>query len=104
MVEVELVPDTTHCIETVARREYQTLIKACLGDEAQFEEHGQQIELLREFLASADFRKLRRESDVYLSEGKKVKFVLHSGHGTLACRLLVNEIDTLFYTLPEDIS
>ena len=34
------------------------------------------IELLRMFLETADFRKLRAESEKHLIEGKNVKFVL----------------------------
>jgi len=41
MVEIELVPDLSHCIETVAKREHDNLVKSYFqagrGD-AEFEE------------------------------------------------------------------
>ena len=83
MIKIELVPDTTHCIETVARREYQNLVKVCLHNEKDFRESGQKVELLRVFLESADFRKLRRDSEGHLSKGQKVKFELYSERGAL---------------------
>lgn len=102
MIEIELVPDKNHCIETVARKEYQALVKACFTDEKEFVKHGQKVEVLRVFLESADFRRLRRDSEAYLSKGCKVKFVLYSEQSALTCRLFVDECDTAFYRLSED--
>ena len=36
----------------------------------------EKIELLKAFLESTDFKKLRSQSERYLVEGKKVKFVI----------------------------
>jgi len=30
MVQIELIPDLSHCIETTARREYQNLVRSYL--------------------------------------------------------------------------
>ena len=88
MVEIELVPDLSHCIETVARREYDRLagsfFQAGQGD-AEFEE---KVELLRSFLQSADFKKLRRESEGYLLKGENIKFILYREEGQTKYRLV----------------
>jgi len=39
------------------------------------------IELLRTFLETADFRKLRAESEKLLVEGERVKFILTEAEG-----------------------
>ena len=88
MVEMELIPDLSHCIETVARREHDRLVRdyfrAGEGD-AEFEE---KVELIRSFLQSADFRKLRRESEGYLLKGENIKFILYREEGKTKYRLV----------------
>ena len=77
MARIELTPDLSNCIKTVARREYDNLVSDYLqtGEKAQgFEE---KIELLRTFLESADFKKLRSESEKHLLKGQNIKFILH---------------------------
>ena len=87
MVEIELVPDLSHCIETAARKEYQNLVRSYLqagkGD-SEFEE---KAELLRSFLESADFRTLRKESEAYLLKGQNIKFILYRQEGETKYRL-----------------
>lgn len=46
------------------------------------------VELLRRFLESADFRKLRKQSEVYLLKGQKIKFVLYPEYGKARHRML----------------
>ena len=81
MDQIELVPDLSHCIETVARKEYENLARSYLqagkGD-SDFEE---KVELIRTFLESADFRKLRKRSEQYLLNGQNVKFVVYRKSG-----------------------
>ncbi|HEX75989.1 MAG TPA: hypothetical protein G4O12_05315 [Dehalococcoidia bacterium] len=88
MVQVELIPDLSHCIETVAKREYQNLARnyfqAGKGD-TEFEER---VELLRSFLESADFRKLRKESEEYLLKGQNIKFILYPEDGQTKYKLV----------------
>jgi hypothetical protein len=90
MVQVELVPDLSHCVETAAKREYQELIRSYFqagkGD-SEFEE---KIELLRTFLETADFRELRKESEAYLVKGQKVKFILYREGGEVKYRLVLD--------------
>ena len=45
--------------------------------------------MLRLFLESEDFGKLRSESEPYLVEGKKVKFIVHLKDGKLVYRMKV---------------
>lgn len=76
MVKVELVPDLSQCIETVAKREYQNTLQILLSTEAASEELKERVEILRLFLEGADFKKLRAESERYLTNGRRVKFIV----------------------------
>ena len=78
MVKVELVPDLSHCIETVAKREYQETVQCLLSTEAACEELKERVEILRLFLESADFKKLRAESERFLTNGRRVKFIVYT--------------------------
>ena len=81
MLQIELLPALSNCVETVAKREYRkTLGKLLAGDEEN-EELQERIELLRIFLETADFRNLRAESEKHLLEGRKVRFVLYLEEG-----------------------
>jgi hypothetical protein len=73
---IELIPTLELCIEGTARQEYKKSADEYMqrgGKDRKLEE---KIELLRMFLESADFRKLRAESEKHLVEGKKVRFIL----------------------------
>jgi hypothetical protein len=80
-MRIELVPTLSHCIETVAKREYWKAVDEYLkkGDEDQTVE--EKIELLRSFLESADLGKLRGESEKHLIQGKQVTFSLFLENG-----------------------
>ena len=65
MVQIELLPDLSHCIETVAKKEHQRAVNR-LFEETTNEKLKAMAELLRMFLEAADFRKLRTESEKYL--------------------------------------
>ena len=88
MVQIELVPDLSHCIETVARKEYENLARSYLQAGKGDSELGERIELLRSFLESADFKKLRQQSEVYLLKGQKIKFILYQELGKAEYRTL----------------
>ncbi|MDM7998780.1 MAG: hypothetical protein QUS33_01955 [Dehalococcoidia bacterium] len=76
---VELVPSLDHCVQTRAKQEYAaTMSRILSGDESP--ELERRLELLKTFLEEADFSRLRRESEKYLTQGRQVRFVL-SGHG-----------------------
>ncbi len=63
-------------METQAKRQYNQIQRELLkgNDKSELAE---KLETLRLFLESADFNKLRSESEKHLIEGKKVKFILH---------------------------
>ena len=81
MLKIELVPDLSHCIETVAKREYREATAKLLAVPKENNELGQKIELLGTFLETMDFRKLRQESEEYLVEGRIVKFIFYLENG-----------------------
>jgi len=76
MDDVELCPSLAHCIETTAREEYWSSVNQYMKSPQEDRKLEEKIELLRAFLESADFRRLRSHSERYLVEGKKVKFVI----------------------------
>ena len=88
MVQIELVPDLSHCIETVAKREYQNLVGSYLQAGKGGSEFEEKVELLHTFLESADFKKLRKESEGYLLEGQSIKFILYRQEGETKYRLV----------------
>ena len=80
MVQIELLPDLSHCIETVAKKEHQKAVKRLLEGTGN-EDVEQTAELLRMFLDATDFRKLRMESERHLIQGKRVKFMIYLDEG-----------------------
>ncbi len=78
MLRVELIPDLSHCIETVTRREHAETTKQLLGEGKEQEQLKEKIQLLEAFRETADFRALRRESEKHLIEGRQVKFVVQN--------------------------
>ena len=81
MLKVELLPDLTHCIETVARKEHTAVYKQVLAPGKSNRELEEKLETLRLFLETADFKKLRAESEKHLTEGKTVRFVVYLEEG-----------------------
>ena len=81
MLKIELVPDITHCIETVAKREHAAVVKQLLTPGKGSIEGEEKLEILRLFLETADFKQLRSESERELVEGKKVRFVVYLEDG-----------------------
>jgi RNA-splicing ligase RtcB len=67
-------------VETQAKRQYNQLVRQLLEKGAE-EELVEKAEILRLFLESADFNKLRAESEEHLVEGRKVKFIVHRERG-----------------------
>ena len=88
MAQIELTPDLSHCIETVAKKEYQNLVSSYLHTGKGDVEFEGKVELLRTFLESADFKKLRKESEEYLVKGQHVKFILYREEGETKYRLV----------------
>lgn len=88
MVQIELTPDLSHCIETVTRKEYQSLVRGYLQDGKTDSDFEDKVELLRSFLESADFRKLRKQSEEYLLKGQNIKFILYWESGEAKHKML----------------
>jgi hypothetical protein len=89
---VELLPDLSHCVQTRARQEYNTIAgKIMSGDPSP--ELEPILELLKAFLEEADFGRLRRESEAHLTQGRKVKFLLSgsTGHAEWSARMTVED-------------
>lgn len=63
-------------------REYRQTLRQLLSMEGESKELRERVDLLRAFLATADFKKLRRESEKYLAEKRRVTFVLYCGEET----------------------
>jgi hypothetical protein len=76
-VKIELNPTLDLCIEGTARREYLKSADEYIQRGIKDRKLEEKIELLRMFLETMDFRKLRAESEKHLTtEGKKVRFIL----------------------------
>ena len=78
---IELTPTLELCIEGTARREYLKSADEYMQKGKKDRKLEDKIELLRMFLETMDFRKLRTESEKHLIEGKKVRFILTSEEG-----------------------
>ena len=77
MQKIELVPDLDHCIETVAKKKHTEFVQMLLESKADNSKMEEKLETLRLFLETADFRKLRSESEKQLIEGKDVRFTVY---------------------------
>ena len=76
MQTIELVPDLENCIETVTKKQYTVLSQMLLTSKAHGCKIERKLEILRLFLETADFRKLRADSEKYLIEGKSIMFMI----------------------------
>jgi transcription elongation GreA/GreB family factor len=81
MLRIELVPTLAHCVETAARQEYEKSVQEYLRAGEDSGELGERIELLKAFLESMDFSKLRRESESHLTQGREVRFTVYMDKG-----------------------
>ena len=83
MTSIYLYPSLEQCIETTTRKAYLDLQRQALDSGDIKEETTAKLLLLEKFLAGADFRKLRAQSEELLLEGKKVKFVILEESGEM---------------------
>jgi hypothetical protein len=74
--EIVLEPNLSRCIETTAREEFRRSTRLLLEGESQ-PGLAERTELLRSFLETADFSELRRLSEPFLAEGRKVTFAAY---------------------------
>jgi hypothetical protein len=91
-IRIELVPTLSHCIETMAKREYWKSVDEYLKKRNEDRKFEQKIELLRFFLKTADFGILRRQSEKHIMDGKKVKFILAIRNGKQSYEMTVEKI------------
>jgi len=81
MQKIELVPDLQNCIETVAKREYEAVLKQLLTRKQRNKKLEEKLEILRIFLETSDFTKLRAESEKHLVDGNTVRFNIFLENG-----------------------
>jgi len=86
---VELSPSLSHCIETTARDEFVNVSRTMMQRIGNSVALRESFELLKTFLETADFKKLRSESEKYLLQGKPVKFELYWHEGHLSYDMIV---------------
>jgi len=89
MVCIELRPDLSSCIETLSKKEYERTLNLLLKKGPVDEELGERLEVLRLFLESTDFGHLRSQYEGYLTEGKKVTFLIYPEEGKVSYKLIV---------------
>jgi hypothetical protein len=91
--KIELVPDLDHCIETVAKKKHTEFVQILLESKAGNSEMEEKLEILRLFLETADFRRLRSESEKQLIEGKNVQFTVYLEARALKCEMHVMQVN-----------
>jgi len=89
MGQVELFPDLEHCIETTARMEHGKTVGQLMASIKVNKKLSEKAEILRIFLETADFKKLRSESEKYLLNSKDVEFVIYLENGVAKYRIRV---------------
>lgn len=89
MVPIELKPNLSNCIETLSKKEYGRTLNLLLEKGPVDEELGERLEVLRLFLESTDFGRLRSQYEGYLTEGKKVTFLIYPEEGKVSYKLIV---------------
>ena len=86
---IELFPSLSHCIETTAKEEFWDSVNQYMEGEQEDKNLEEKIELLKAFLESMDFKKLRSQSERYLVEDKQVKFVISWKEGKPSYEMVV---------------
>lgn len=76
MTEITFEPDLSTCIQTLARKQHERIVRQLLKPGPGNPELEQKAEMLRMFLESTDFSRLRREYEPYLAEGNRVTLTL----------------------------
>lgn len=92
VVKIELVPTLDLCIEGTARQEFQKSADKYMQRGRKDRKLEEKIDLLGMFLESADFRKLRAESEKHLTEGKKVRFILTLDKGKPKYEMVIEAV------------
>jgi len=87
MVCIELKPNPSSCIENLSKKEYERTLSLLLKEGHANEELGERLEVLRLFLESTDFGHLRSQYESYLTEGRKVTFLIYPEKGKVNYKL-----------------
>lgn len=77
-MEITLEPNRSHCIETVAKGEYERVLSLLLRGNEEDSRLAEELELLRIFLESADFGRLRSRCDEFLLADRRVVVTVRS--------------------------
>lgn len=88
-IHIELVPTLDHCVETLAKQEYKAALEKLLASAERSTKLQCRIELLRLFLETTDFKRLRSEYEPRLIEGRTVKFVLYQEENSPQYKIIV---------------
>ncbi len=86
---IGLFPSLSHCIETAAREEFWNSVNQYMESGQEDKKLEEKIELLKTFLESVDFKKLRSQSERYLVESKQVKFIISWKEGKPSYEMVV---------------
>lgn len=72
---IEIEPELAACIETKAKQEYHQTLRQLLkkGEDDRLKHR---LATLRLFLEGTDFNGLREKYEIYLTQGKRVKFFI----------------------------
>jgi hypothetical protein len=89
MDAIELVPSLSQCIETTARDEFWNSANRYMADGRKNRRLEEKIELLKAFLESANFAKLRSDSERHLTQGREVRFVIRWKEGKPSYEMVV---------------
>lgn len=90
-MEIKLEPSLSHCIETVAKREYERLLSLLLKGKQEDPQLAEELELLRVFLETANFGQLRSCCDEFLLASKRVSVRLKSASVLPKYEIEINE-------------
>lgn len=86
---IELKPNLSQCIENLSKKEYERTLSLLLKEGVVNETLGERLEILRLFLESADFDQLRNEYEGYLTEGKRVTFLIYPENDKVNYKLII---------------
>ncbi|MBN1851009.1 MAG: hypothetical protein JW932_20785 [Deltaproteobacteria bacterium] len=89
MIEIELTPTLLSCIQTTAKRAYDQTLREILKGEGKGNDLEEKLEVLRLFLESADFARLRGQYENSLRNGKTVTFKLRLVKGRMEYKQMV---------------
>lgn len=91
-MEIKFKPSLAHCVETLAKIEYERVLGQLLRATEEDSRLAEELELLRLFLESADFSRLRGSYEDALNKGRQIEIKLISTGGVPEYEVEINEI------------